>query len=580
MQLEIVLPIPLADVPGPALVAFVAADNVRLAPAENEQQGLTRPTVAPRMKLPAREQSPLFYRAEQPQAQFVAAIERLPQTVKAGVETNIDLRRQSVQVEQRLNFRVEHEPLTSMTLNLPKSLLNETHLELFLDGHDLPALPVSSVSENDTQSRVDVPFSSPRSGAFEVVARFALAKNSSGAETGEPFTVPLITPSGIALDYHRVTVQSESAMRIQSIGDAWEVAEEPLTSVADLRSPALRFKATRPTSEIALMVRPEEARNMSATIVERAWFQTWLSGAIRQERAVYQFTTTQDELELKLPQAVPPTNIEVRLDRRLLAMPESNDLKISVPPTGAEHAHILEIRYQLDDTASRSNAIDVDLPRLPAGTWIKRCYWQLVLPGDEHLINSPAALTPEFIWSWSGWGWARHNSWDQADLESWVGATRQDPLPLATNRYLFSAAGNPVRFVVRTAARWQIVLCASSVALVLGLLLLQIPVIRKPWILLTLGVALLALSIWLPEAAIMFSQAAVLGLVLLLFGAFLQRLVARRRTKTGFVHPTTESSILDRSNSPTRVRSMSLAGASTTTGPGEIQLPPTQSQDG
>jgi predicted membrane metal-binding protein len=124
------------------------------------------------------------------------------------------------------------------------------------------------------------------------------------------------------------------------------------------------------------------------------------------------------------------------------------------------------------------------------------------------------------------------------------------------------------------------VLCASSVALVLGLLLLQIPVIRKPWILLTLGVALLALSIWLPEAAIMFSQAAVLGLVLLLFGAFLQRLVARRRTKTGFVHPATESSILDRSNSPTRVRSMSLAGASTTTGPGEIQLPPTQSQDG
>ena len=295
---------------------------------------------------------------------------------------------------------------------------------------------------------------------------------------------------------------------------------------------------------------------------------------------MYQFTTTNNQFELSLPAEVSPNNIEVRLDHQLLAAPASNNVKISVPSAGIDRPHILELRYQFENATGQTGLVDVEMPRMPSGIWIKRMYWQLVLPGDQHLIGSPAQLTPEFTWNWNGWGWSRRDVWQQTDLEDWIGATRQDPLPQATNRYLFSITGNPASFAARTAARWQIVFTASAIVLVVGLLLLQIPAIRKPWVLFAAGVILLALSAWLPDAAVLFSQAAALGMVLLVMAVVMQRLIAKRRMPTVPPVARTESSIFQRSSSPMRVRPMSLAGASTTTGPGEVDLPPSESQEG
>ena len=578
-HLEIAVPIPAADVLGPALMAVVPADNIRLAPKDGEQQGLTRPTVPPRMKLPPREQSPLFYRAEQPQAIFVGTLERLPQVVRVSVESNLDLRHDGVQVEQTFHYHVEHEPVGSLTLEAPKSLVADPHFELLLDGHPLAHLPAGFVSNDDTRTRIEAPLLSPRTGAFEVVARYWLPQDSAVFESGQRLTIALVTPTGVAPERHRLNVQSEESLRFQASGDAWEVADEPLAAIGDLGRPALHLKANRPASEISLVVRPEE-RNASATVIDRAWVQTWISGSIRQQRAVYQFTTTNNQFELSLPAEVSPNNIEVRLDHQLLAAPASNSIKISVPSAGIDRPHILELRYQFENATGQTGLVDVEMPRMPSGIWIKRMYWQLVLPGDQHLIGSPAQLSPEFTWNWNGCGWSRRNVWQQTDLEDWIGATRQDPLPQATNRYLFSITGNPASFAARTAARWQIVFSASAIVLIVGLLLLQVPAIRKPWVLFAAGVILLALSAWLPDAAVLFSQAAALGMVLLVMAVVMQRLIAKRRMPTVPPIARTESSIFQRSSSPLRVRPMSLAGASTTTGPGEVDLPPSESQEG
>ena len=224
-------------------MAVVPADNIRLVPKDGEQQGLTRPTVPPRMKLPPREQSPLFYRAEQPQAIFVGTLERLPQVVRVSVESNLDLRHDGVQVEQTFHYHVEHEPVGSLTLEAPKSLVADPHFELLLDGHPLAHLPAGFVSNDDTRTRIEAPLLSPRTGAFEVVARYWLPQDSAVFESGQPLTIALVTPTGVAPERHRLNVQSEESLRVQASGDAWEVADEPLASIGDLGRPALHLKA-------------------------------------------------------------------------------------------------------------------------------------------------------------------------------------------------------------------------------------------------------------------------------------------------------------------------------------------------
>src|SRR4029079_149591 len=188
--------------------------------------------------------------------------------------------------------------------------------------------------------------------------------------------------------------------------------------------------------------------------------------------------------------------------------------------------HVLELRYQTAITNGQSNSIDAELPKLGSGAWVQRLYWQLVVPGDQHYIGSPSQLTPEFAWNWFGWGWSRHNHWDQADLENWIGAAHQDLLPSATNRYLFSMAGNPQRLVAHTAARWQLVLCASALVLVVGLLWLKMKTNRQGAGLFAGGVVFLATAVWLPGAALLFGQASVLGQVLLLPAVVLESFVA------------------------------------------------------
>jgi len=575
-DLEIKLPVPVADVLAPALIAFLPSDNIRLAPTEGEQQGLSRPTVPPRMKLPVREQSPLFFRQEQPQATFTGIMERLPQVVRVGIDSNLEIRQDGIQIQQTLNYHVEHEPLTVLNLDVPKLLASEGHFELMLDDRAIAQLPVNS-TDDEQRSHVEVPLTNPRSGAFQLVARYIVPQTRGVTESGQAFTVPLIAPTGIAPEHHRLAVQSETAVRIAASEEAWEVSDEPITSISPPGHPAAHFKALRRATEITLAARPEEPRNLANTVVHRAWIQTWISGSIRQDRTTYQFTTTSEQLQLQLPHEVPPTNVEIRLDHQLLAAPDSNEIKIPVPVTGNDTKHVLELRYQTAITNGQSNSIEAELPKLGSGAWVQRLYWQLVVPGDQHYIGSPSQLTPEFAWNWFGWGWSRQNHWDQADLENWIGAAHQDLLPSATNRYLFSMAGNPERLVAHTAARWQLVLSASALVLVVGLLLLKMKTIRQGAVLFVCGVVLLGLAAWSPDAALLFGQACILGLVLLLLAALMERFVTRRRNRMTRVAAVQESSVFQRSKSPMRVRPMSLAAASTTTGPGELELPQAES---
>ena len=159
----------------------------------------------------------------------------------------------------------------------------------------------------------------------------------------------------------------------------------------------------------------EEREGKSDMVIDRAWIQTWLTGAGRQDRAVYRFVGAEEPLEISLPPGVSPGNAEAHLDGRSVPIVPTNQETLAVRLTPASgHQHVLELQYQFDEQFARLGTIDALLPHFNNNVWVQHMYWQLVLPNDQHLLSSAAELTPEFSWIWSGLYWARRRRWIKA----------------------------------------------------------------------------------------------------------------------------------------------------------------------
>jgi hypothetical protein len=364
------------------------------------------------------------------------------------------------------------------------------------------------------------------------------------------------------LDDNHLSIRGDSSLFVQPHDENWEVANEPLTPSAQSAGAGLTLTALQPTSEINLLVRVEPGQAAGATIVERAWVQTWVAGSVRQDRAIYRFSTTAETLEISLPSGVQANNLEMRLDGRSIATTWANGTaRLKLPRASAAGSHLLELRYHFSGRES-VGIVEAELPRLSGNMWLDRIYWQLVVPRDQHLLWSPSDLTPENSWSWSGWTWERRAILEQADLEAWVGASPAAAVPEGANRYLFSAMGNPAKFVARLAPRWEIVMLASVAVLAAGLLVMYVPAIRRPKALFVVGVAIAGLGLWIPDAALLFAQAATLGGAILIVSAVLRRWIRRRRRR-GLVIVSGRSAIVERSSARTKFAAAELAATAT-----------------
>ncbi len=381
-RIDLPLPAPTADVVGPAILAVLPADNVRLRPRDADSQGLSHITVPPRMRLPVQQQPPLFYRAEQLPAVLVADLERIPQSVSVSVESSMELRRDAIRMEQRFRYKVEHESLNSITLDVPAALLYDTELQFEYDGQSLaPALPQSVDPEASTVT-VDVPLPSPQLGTFEVVARYRLIQKSPVGEFGSLLTVPLLMPSGASLNSNNLTAVGDLAPRLQPHDELWTIIDDPQESTGD--RPSVRLAAGQATSDIALAFTGTDSRAQGTTVVQREWVQTWISGSIRQDSAAYRFSSSADELEIGLPPGVSPNELEVRIDHEPLSpspsISRTGTISIKLPPANRNQIHVLELRYQFANGPEYPTVIDVELPRFVGNVWVQRMYWQLVLP--------------------------------------------------------------------------------------------------------------------------------------------------------------------------------------------------------
>jgi hypothetical protein len=557
--LAVALPRPQAGAPESALLAVLPADNVELIPDAKATIGLVRQQVASAMELPPHQQEPLFYRQETDKAVFAAELRRHAQRIRVDVSSQLDLDEQGGQVEQKLAYLVSYEPADHFLIDVPRSLAGSGRLELFEGGQPITAtaLPESG-GQGAATVRMRIALPKARIGLCRLTARYRLPVQKPSGASHQVLRVPLLMPGEGELSSNTLVVRAAAGLRVECRPGPFAAADggapqagtgfassgaTGFASVAEGAPRSLRLTAAKRAGEAEVDLQWDSSS--AAAIVERAWVQTWLTGSARQDRALFQFLSSRKELELTLPAGAAQEQVSALLDGKRVAAETTGDGSLLIAlPSDPEHArHLLELRYQFAQRPPRGPMI-LELPRLGRDVWVRRMYWQLVLPRAEHVLSAPDGFAGEFSWDWNGYFWGRRPLLDQTQLESWVGGPHRTATPADCNCYLFSSFGAIDHGKLHTAGRSWIVLLASGAALIAGLLLLYVPRSRHPAALLLAAVLLAAVGLLYPEPAWLLAQAAGLGLALTLLAALLARGIVRPRPSPPLL-PEMASSVLD-----------------------------------
>ncbi len=537
-SIAVSLPQSLSGSGGPALVAVVPADNVELTPDNQHMEGLTRQrTALPGLTLPERQQDPLYYRGTGNTAVFAADYQVHAQRITVDATGQVTFVQREVEVEQRFSYFVAYEPVDRFCIAVPRVLAAAKRIQILYDGKPLPTLAAGDDRGGANPAapvllRVALP--SPRIGACELIVRYSVPIAEPTPQQASLLSLPLTMPEKVQLATNALTIKETRNMGVSPRkGGAWSVVD---TEAAASDQGELRLSAAKPADRADLELRWKTDDTAGSTVVDRAWVQTWLTSSARQDRAVYQLTTNNKELEVIFPEGASIVKSVVLVDGKRVECRSIGDDRLLVPLAGSHdnRRFVVELRYHFPDDRPPRGALGLAFPRLGTGVWVRRMYWQLVLPANEHLLVNPDGFANEFHWGWQGYFWGRQPLLDQSQLESWIGATPRDPVSDRANLYLFSTLGNVERAEIRTAARTWIVFWASGAALVAGLLLIYVPAGRHPVTLLTVGMVLLASGLIVPEPTLLLAQAASLGLALSLLAGFLDRGAGRRRSRTPF----------------------------------------------
>ncbi len=569
------LPEPQVNSPRPAAVVVLPDDNVRLVPNPKATIGLARQPLEPRTELPERQQPPLFYRSDGTKAIFAAEFSVLKQQIAVAVTSRLHLTRQSGKVEQKLAYTISHEPVEVLTLEVPRNLAEANLLKIACNGQSITPvqLPENLESNNDSDNTtaetkaMRVPLPAGCIGLCELTVQWPIQLPKSLLDQPEAMSVPLVMPGDGKLTGNKLYITAAPGICVEPRPDPW-VVSSPGKSAG-----TWELTADRRADRLELDVHLQPVDSSGVTVVERAWIQTWLTKTVRQDRAVFAFTSTGKELQLDIPAGAEPNDVQVTLDGKPLTVPIADCNRLVVPLSNNmnHRRHILELLIHFRRHRTGPGHLVLEIPRLGENVWVRRIYWQLVLPKNEHVVVAPNDFTGEYRLEWNGYFWGRKPLLEQAQLESWVGAENQTPVSAETNRYLFSGLGTEVRCELRTTQRSWIVLGASGAALVVGLMLIYVPVCRRPGTLLTLALALLCVGMLYPEPTLLIAQAAILGLVLTLTAWLLERSVVRRRRST--IVPEISSFILDQGSTKTQILPPA-AGKQSSTQTAPIIVPP------
>jgi hypothetical protein len=551
--IKLPLPLPLADSVATGDLTVHSPADTELLPDLAHSTGLAaspakETTAQPDPDAPAE----LHFRSLLPNAVFVASRTNRSREESAQITAKVEIAPDSTQVDERIDYQVRFEPIKELILEAPNDFpINEEGVEIALlmpgNGKAEPAeqrtpLHFEGVADEGELAasgthHIRATLPQPRVGKFAISAHYQIAGPPT-ASAGSALQVALLSPVDASVTSQRATVRAPSGVFL-SLGanadaPAWKMADP--THKKNSAGSGYEFVADRAEPLLPLLVSAANANAPSTTVVDRVWLQTWISGGVEQDRSVFHVRSSNSQATVELPPDAPPGEVEVLVDGQpaqvssraagrivvRLIRDSSNQADGAAEPT----THVLEIRFRRPIQQSLITRHRLTPPQIDATTELSQVYWQVVLPADEHIVDSPDQLVSASQWQWLGAFWGRRPVMSQTELEKWVGATAQIAPTANDNEYLFTGLLPVASIELVTAPRWLIVLAASSSALALLAGWFYLPLRLRPWILVAVIVLIAATAITYPTAAVLIAQAAAIGVVLALLSMFVSRWIS------------------------------------------------------
>lgn len=516
----------------PASVVVIPEENVELRPDEKQMSGWVRQLAPSLSGLPKRQQPILAYRAESGAGALVAGLQVHERQLRVEGMAQVLVEEEGVQVEQKLSYTIAYEMVGTLSVWVPPVLPPEA-LQVLVEGQPVsivPTAPSATGPEDVGPLQLAIPLPQPRIGACDLTIRYRLKSEKLPANQSQLRTVPLVVPAEGEWRGWRLTVTAQEGVQVKVRSPNWKELEN--LSEPPVPQRRLLLGCAEPASELPLGVYRESADLGRPLRISRAFVQTWWTRSGREDRAVYRLSGGRREFALRLPEGANTGEVAVWVNGQpaVVQVESGGRLLIGLPPETAEW--VVEVGYHFEEFRSPRGLLQVVFPQPEPSVWMDRCYWVCHLPRDEHLIINPTGFVPEYQWRWNGWAWGRVPRWTPADLEVWVGARPGGLSPEGMNTYLFSTIGRFPPTSLYTAGRSVLVLTASLAALGLGILVIYVPALRHPVWILAVGIGLGASALLWPEQTVLGIQAAVLGVILAVVAALLQRRIAARQTAT------------------------------------------------
>lgn len=553
-ELTLPLPKPQANVVGPATFTVNAADNVELSPRDSLHTGLTRRKRDPKI---AGGGTSWSYGADTADAAFKANVRVLSRSIHVRSDARLVLSRQGGEVRQTFRYRVAREPLDAIEFDVPIRLTDKGRLVLKLGSEPISWVVVDEdAAHPEKPSRIRMQLPSPRIDSFDVTATYQMPEEQAVSQASIALKVPLLAPVDGELEENVLRIADVVGLTVQHFDETWRKLGGDAEADPH-RELTLRSDTARP--ETTLGIRWDDPTPVNDAIVERLWIQTITMGAVRQERSVFRFASAAPTIELRLPAGATGATATVNgtiadfaepISQRTLVLRlpanaptiDSEDPNQAGPapkPAGPRNAdavaaaaakqrrYVLDLRYRVTATEA-GPAVSFDAPTIEHAAAIRSVYRQVALVADQYLLDASSDYVPEFSWNWDGIFLVRRAPLSQADLENWVGARHETPLPERANVYLFSSFGAAPELEARTVRRTVIVLGASGFVLAYCLCLLYVAKLRHPALLILLAIGVAAGGAMYPGFAPIAIQGATLGAVLAFTALLLDRNFVRR----------------------------------------------------
>ncbi len=535
------LPWPNYDTITPGILIITGDASVVLNYRLDEMVGLTQESVPAEFITtqtlnPIQPATAFRFRNDRSPSDVVVDYEIRDQEISVRTDTVVEVSAENVEVAQRFTYNVLYEPATRLTLSMPRDLYDlamnpryRNRIDLRLDGEQFTPdkfLNTTTDSEkNEDKVSLAISLDPPRLGPIDLQLSFPWPLSS---RPNQGYTdVPLANPSDGQVLGNTASLNPMGPMQVElATNTIWDQVEQSLSnnSLAGIslsssqKTESIPIRATKRQEDIG------EETTPGATIVQRAWMQSWLANNSRLDRAVYQIASGSDRVYLDLPESSEVQSLIVDgLETPPLLSEQGLEIRVA-RRTGGEHTIELALRY---DSRPSVGAMNFLIPRFRDALPARRWFWQLLLPKNEHLLLADSQLTSANRWERRGWFWHRTSNMTQPSLESWTGGSTQPELPDSLNQYLFSSFDRVEQISVRTSNRRTLVYTSCAIIAFFGLALIYFPRLRHPAILLILALLLLSGSWLIPSASLLLAQASLLGAFLIVISLLVATITRR-----------------------------------------------------